>query len=94
MWIRHSDSMSSPTLLVVKEVLAQKNILTIPHLPNSPDLAPCDPKSKPPLGGHHFGTVEKVQAAVMTAFSSLSQEDILHCYDERQHGWNHYVHSH
>jgi len=72
--------------------LAQNNITTLPHPPYSPDLAPCDfllfPKFKTNLKGHHFGTVEKFQAAVTRALNNISSENFLHCYDEWQQHQN------
>jgi hypothetical protein len=51
----------------LREFLAQYNITTLPHPLYSPNLALCNfflfPKLKSYLKGHHFGTVENVQAA-------------------------------
>jgi len=69
----------------VWEFLTQNNITTLPHPPYCPDLAPCDlflfPKLKTHLRGHHFGTVENVQAAATRALN-ISSEDFLHCCEE------------
>ena len=46
------------------------------------------PKLKTHLKGHHFGTVENVQAATMRALNNISSEDLLHCYEEWQQCWN------
>jgi len=81
----------------VWEFLAQNNITTFPHPPYSPDLAPCDfflfPKLKPHLRGHHFGTVENVQAAATRALYNISSEDFLHCYEAWQQSWNRCIRS-
>jgi len=70
----------------VREFLAQHNITTLPHPPNSPDLAPCDfflfPKLKTHLKLKHFGTVENVQTAARRALNNISSEDFLHYYEE------------
>ena len=59
--------------------MAQHIITTLPHPPYSPDLAPCDsflfPKLKTHLKGHHFGTVENVQAAATRELNNISSED-------------------
>jgi len=64
----------------------------LPHPPYSPDLAPCDfflfSKLKTHIKGHHFGTVENVQAAAMRALNNISSEDFHHCYEEWQQRWN------
>jgi len=81
----------------VWEFLAQNNITTLPHPPYSPDLALCNffifPKLKPHLKGHHFGTVENVQAAATRALNNISSEDFLHCYEEWQQRWNRCIRS-
>jgi hypothetical protein len=47
----HDDNAPSHRILVTREFLAHKGIITLPHPPYSPDLAPCDcflfPKIKP-----------------------------------------------
>lgn len=40
LWILHHDNAPSHTSLL--ENLAKKDISVLPHLPYSPDLAPCD----------------------------------------------------
>jgi len=90
-WFLHHDSAPSHTSFAVRGFLAQHNITTLPHPPYSPDLAPCDcflfPKLKHHLKGHHFGTVENVQAAGTRALN-ISSDDFLHCYEEWQQRWN------
>ena len=51
------------------------------------------PSSKPSSKGHHFGTVENVQAAASRALNNISNEDFLHCYDEWQQRWNRRIRS-
>jgi len=51
------------------------------------------PKAQTPPQGHHFGTVENVQAAATRALNNISSEDFLHCYEERQQHWNHCIRS-
>jgi hypothetical protein len=57
----------------------------LPHPPYSPDLALCDfflvRKLKTHLKGHHFGTVENIQAAAARALNNISSEYFLHCYE-------------
>jgi histone-lysine N-methyltransferase SETMAR len=63
-WVLYHDNSPAHTTLSIREFLAKKNILTLPHPPYSPDLAPCDvylfPKFKSKLKDHHFGTVENI----------------------------------
>jgi len=96
-WFLHHDNVPSHTSFAVREFLAQNNITTLPRPSYSPDLAPCDfflfPKLKTHLKGHHFGTVENVQAAATTALNNISSEDFLHCYEEWQQRWNRCIRS-
>ena len=96
-WFLHHDNAPSHTSFAVREFLAQNKITTLPHPPYSPDLAPCDfflfPKLKTHLKGHHFGTVENVQAAATRALNNISSEDFLHCYEEWQQRWNRCIRS-
>ena len=51
-------------------------IKTVPHHPNSPDLAPCDfwllfPK----LRGCRYETIEEMKEAVTKVIDTLTQED-------------------
>jgi len=97
MWLFNHDNAPSHTSFAVREFLAQHNIITLPHPPYSPDLALCDfflfPKLKTHLKGHHFGTVENVQAAATRALNNISSEDFLHCYEEWQQRWNRCIRS-
>jgi hypothetical protein len=61
-WILHDDN--APSLLV-REFLTNHDMLSLPHLPYSPDLAPADfflfPKMKMQLSGRSFHTVAENQ---------------------------------
>ena len=64
-WVLHHDIAPAHTALWIREFLVKKNIPVLPHIPYSPDLAPCDfslfPKLKLKLKGHHFWTMENIQ---------------------------------
>jgi hypothetical protein len=85
-WILHHDNAPSHTSLAVRELLAEKQIVVLPHPPYSPDLAPCDffifPKIKNNLKGHHFSTLTNVQTAATQALNTLTVEDFQGCYEE------------
>jgi len=94
-WFLRHNNVPCHTSFAVREFLAQHNITTLPHPPYSLDLAPCNfflfPKLKTHLEGHHFGTVENIQAAAMRALNNISSEEFLHCYEEWQQRWNHCI---
>ena len=54
-------------------------IKTVPHLPYSPDVAPCDfwlfPKLKEKLRGCRYETIEEMKEAVTKVINTLAQED-------------------
>ena len=50
-------------------------IKTAPHLPYSPDLAPCDFWLFPKLRGCRYETIEEMKEAVKKVIDTLTQED-------------------
>ena len=50
-------------------------INTVPQLPNSPDLAPCDFWLIPKLRGCRYETIGGIKEAVMKVIDTLTQED-------------------
>ena len=51
-------------------------IKTVPHLPYSPDLAPCDFWLFPKLRGCRYETIEEMKEAVTKVIDTLTQEDL------------------
>jgi histone-lysine N-methyltransferase SETMAR len=41
-WLFHDGNAPALRVLVMHEFLAHNSIITLPHPPYSPDLAPCD----------------------------------------------------
>jgi len=87
--------MPANTALSIREFLAKKNILVLPHPPYSPDVAPYDlylfPKLKSKLKGHHFRTMENIQEIVTDELITLTENDFQYCYDQWKKRWNHCV---
>ena len=54
-------------------------IKTVPYLPYSPNLAPCDfwlfPELKENLRGCHYETIEEIKEAVTEVTDTPTQED-------------------
>jgi histone-lysine N-methyltransferase SETMAR len=63
-WILHDDNAPCHGALLIREFLTN-HVLSLPHPPYSPDLAPSDfflfPKMKMQLKGHRFHTVANIQ---------------------------------
>ena len=47
----------------------------VPHLPYSPDLAPCDLWLFPKLRGCRYETIEEMKEAVTKVIDTLTQDD-------------------
>ncbi|UYV85018.1 hypothetical protein LAZ67_X004290 [Cordylochernes scorpioides] len=66
-WLLHHDNAPAHTSLLVRDFLAKNNTLMMPHLPYSPDLAPCDfflfPKLKRPVKGRRYATLDEIKTA-------------------------------
>jgi histone-lysine N-methyltransferase SETMAR len=64
-WILHDDNAPCHRALLVREFLAKRNMLSLPHPPYSPDLALADfflfPKMKMQLKGRRFHSVADIQ---------------------------------
>ena len=65
-------------------------IKTVPHLPYSPDLAPCDVWLFPKLRGSRYETIEVMKEAVTKVIDTLTQEDFHGAFQkllERYNKW-------
>lgn len=90
-WILHHDNAPSHGSMLVKEFLAKQMVPTLPQPPYSPDLAPADfflfPRLKSHLKGHHFGTVENVQAAVTSVLKDIHVQEFQASFRAWQSRW-------
>ena len=70
---------TSPQLHPFHRLFDQDGHKKVPHLPYSPDLAPCDfwlfPKLKEKLRGCHYETIEEMKVVVTKVIDTLTQED-------------------
>ena len=78
-WYFHLDNVPVHNSILVTDYLTKMGIKTVPHPPNSPDVAPCDfwlfPKLKEKLGGCCYETIEEMKEAVTKVIDTLTQED-------------------
>jgi len=76
------------TLVLTQQFLAKNKMAVIPHLPYSPDLAPCDfflfPKMKLKLKGHRFDTIEVIQAESQREFDTLIEKDFQEAFQKME----------
>jgi len=91
-WLHHDDNAPSHRALVTREFFAQKGIITLPHPPYSPDLAPCDyflfPKTKLQLKGRRFDRVEEIQREAQNVLCTLREQDFQHAFQQWQRRWD------
>jgi len=70
----------------------KKGIITLPHPPYSPDLAPPDfflfPKMKLQLKVRRFDRVEEIQRESQNALGTLRVQDFQHAFQQWQRRWD------
>jgi len=96
-WFLHHDNAPAHTSLVVRQFLTSKNITVIPHLPYSPDLAPCDfclfPKMKLRLKGRRFDTTEEIHTETQEVIDTLTFENSQGCMKSWETRWDRCIHA-
>ena len=75
-WHFHQDNAPVHNSILVSDYLTKMDIKTVPHLPYSPDLAPCDFWLFPKLRGCRYETIEGMKEAVTKVIDTLTQEDL------------------
>jgi transposase len=94
----HDDNAPFHRALVTREFLAHISIITLPHPPYSPDLAPCDfflfPKMKLQLKGRCFDTLEEIQWESQNVLGMLRDQVFQHAFQQWQWRWNQCVDEH
>ena len=78
-WLRHHDKVRPHSAKLMQQFTEQKDIVSLPHRPYSPDLACCDfwpfPTLKRSLRGQRFESVEQIKSVVHTFFLGLPEEE-------------------
>jgi len=91
-WLLHDDNTSSIRALATRDFLTHKGIITLPHPPYSPDLAPCDfflfPKMKLQLKGRRFDRVEEFRWETQNVLGALREQDFQHAFQQWQRRWD------
>jgi transposase len=81
MWMLHDENAPSLRALITREFLAHNSIITLPHPPYSPDLAPCDffllPKIK-----LKFDRPEEIQRESQNVLGTLQEQDFQHTFQQ------------
>ncbi len=63
--------------ILVTDYLTKMGIMTVPHPPYSPDLAPCDFWLFPKLRGYRYEAIEEMKEAVTKVIDTLTQETLV-----------------
>jgi hypothetical protein len=83
--------------LKTTEFVTNNNMVIVPHLPYSPDLAPCDfalfPKLKMKLKGRRFETVSDIQRESQAALDSIMENDLHGAFEASEKLWDLCIHS-
>ena len=66
-------------------------IKTVPQLPYSPDLAPCDFWLFPKLTGCRYETIEEMKEAVTKVIDTLTQEDFHGAFQKLLEPYNKHI---
>ena len=74
-WHFHLDNAPVYNSILVTDYLTNMGIKTLPHRPNSPELAPCDFWLFPKLRGCRYEKIEEMKEAVTKVIDMLTQED-------------------
>ena len=61
--------------ILVTDYSTKMGIKTVPHSPDSPDVAPCDFWLFPKLRSCRYETIEEMKEAVTKDIDTLTQED-------------------
>jgi hypothetical protein len=90
-WLPQHDKALGNTLLVVQQLLAEKNISVSTQPPYPPDLAASDfwlfPTLKMGLKGTHFTTMEDIISNAMTELQEIPLEAFHRCFQQWQDRW-------
>jgi histone-lysine N-methyltransferase SETMAR len=91
-WLLHHDNAPCHAALSVREFLAKHSITVVPHLPYSPDLAPCEfflfPRLKITLEGKRFQDVAEIQLKTIRQLQAIPKQAYQICIKKWKDHWN------
>ena len=80
------------TSLLVREFVAKNNTVTMPQLPYSPDMAPCDfflfPKIKRTLKGRRFTAIDDIKSASLKELKAIPKIEFEKCFEDWKKRWH------
>ena len=88
----HHDNVPAHTSLLVREFLAKNNTVTMPQLPHSPDMAPCDfflfPKTKITLKRRRFTAIDDIKSASVKEPKAALKIEFEKCFEDWKKRWH------
>ena len=69
------DNASSYKAAIIREYLKEEKAVELPHLPYSPDLAPCDSRLKKHFAGTKYQTRRNLSSAIFQCLNSVPRKD-------------------
>ena len=90
-WHFHQNNAPVHNSILLTEYLTKMGIKTVPHLPYSSDLAPCDFWLFPKLRGCRYETIEEMKEAVTKVIDTLTQEDFDGAFEMLLERYNKYI---
>jgi len=91
-WILHHDNAPAHRAVTTNEFLAKHNLLSLPHPPYSPDLAPCNffffLQLIKTMKGHRFDDIEEIQTNMTRQMRAITKIDYQSCFCQWQESWN------
>ena len=94
-WHFQQDNAPVHNSILVTDYLTKMGIKSVPHLPYSPEPAPCDfwlfPKLKEKLRGCRYETIEEMKEAVTKIIDTLTQEDFHEAFQKLLERYNYCI---
>lgn len=91
-WLLHHDNAPAHTSLLVREFLAKNNTVTMPQLPYSPDMTPCDfflfPKIKRTLKVRCFTSTDDIKSASLKKLKTIQKIEFQKCFNDWKKCWH------
>jgi hypothetical protein len=76
-WLLHNNNAPAHTSIKTTQFVTNKNMVIVSHLPNMPDLVPCDfalfGKLKMKLNGCHFEIVSNIQRELQAVLDNINE---------------------
>lgn len=91
-WFIHHDNAPAHTAISVSQFLVKNSMVSLPHAPYSPDLAPCDfflfPRMKRGMKGRRFDSIEEVKIKTREELAGITEDEFKKCFEQWKHRWD------